>query len=80
MNPIKLLVLSMLQGRDISGQQIRDKLMRQGHYLHSYAFYHLMADLRNAGLVEGWLVHKNVNGLPAHEKRWRLTNKVEGAI
>ena len=72
---LQFLVLDIVVGTPKTGQEIRDRLSREGCRKSGPAFYQMMARLEDAGLVEGWYEQKNIDGhCFVKERIYKLTD------
>src|SRR5688500_1063257 len=78
---LQFLVLAvLLDGGELPGRVVREKLAEAGQRKSGPAFYQFMARLEDAGLVEGWYDQKVVDGQIIKERRYRIAGRGVEAV
>ena len=70
---LQFLVLSLLDGGELSGRYLRERLDEVGERKSGPAFYQLMARLEESGFVEGWYEVKPEKQQLVPERSYRIT-------
>lgn len=72
---LQFLVLGLLMDAEISGRELRERLVDAGERKSGPAFYQFMARLEDARLVEGSYDEKVIDGQRIKERRYKITGQ-----